>query len=296
MPNSLAGGRRVGSHAPAPTGTITFAVPDLEEPYFAELTGLVVSEAAAHGLSVMIQQTAGIKDREIAVVNGQGIPRTDGLLHVPRSLTVADLTKRVSPGPLVLLGEHIASSPFAHVTIDNRAAAAAATEHLIARGRRRLLLVGPHEAIQSDAANQRYQGYKQQVATHPDLEISAGVVPALAFTQAEGWRCGQEIAAMSSRPDGIVCGNDSIALGLMAALQNAGLRIPEDVAVIGIDGITAGQYSSPSLSSVRPLKKLMVERAIAVLMRQMNASRYSDQPVEQITVEFELIERQSTSV
>jgi hypothetical protein len=78
------------------TGVIVLAVPDLEEPYFAELTALLVRRAEERGLSVIIRQTDSSHAREVDVADGVGMPLNDGLIHIPRALTVADLTRRAS--------------------------------------------------------------------------------------------------------------------------------------------------------------------------------------------------------
>ncbi|HWV50714.1 MAG TPA: substrate-binding domain-containing protein, partial [Microbacterium sp.] len=141
------------------TGIVALAVPDLNEPYFAELTSLFVTRAHERGLSILIQQTAGLHEREVDIANGVGLPPIDGLIHIPRSLTVGDLTRRTAPGPIVLLGEHIQVSPFTHVTVDNKAGTDAATAHLADVGCRRIAFIGRRDAVPSDAADQRFAGY-----------------------------------------------------------------------------------------------------------------------------------------
>lgn len=290
------GVERSGATSPGRgTGTITFAVPDLEEPYFAELTAMLVRRAEARGYSVVIQQTAGAHQREVDIVNGVAGSGTDGLIHVPRSLTVADLTRRRSPAPLVLLGEHIEASPFAHVTIDNRLAAMAATEHLIRRGCRRLAAVGPRTQDISDAANRRHDGFLDALAQNGlDQDEAASIAPVSAFTPAEGLRAMRELLATGATVDGVVASNDSVAMGVLSALHEAGLRVPGDVAVIGMDDIIGARYCVPSLTTVAPDKHEMVERALDVLERQIHAHPAADPPVEQVAIGFEIIERDST--
>ncbi|MGO1488212.1 MAG: LacI family DNA-binding transcriptional regulator [Arachnia sp.] len=274
--------------------TVLFAVPDLNEPYFAELTALVVRRAEDYGLSLVIFQTWGDHEREVNAANGVGVPLTDGLLHIPRSLSVSDLTRRASPGPLVLLGEHIVSSPFAHVTIDNHAAAAAATEHLLMRGCIRPAMIGPREPA-SDASNRRFAGYRsmlQQRGMPFDPALAAGVA---AFTPQEGYAATSRLIDDGVHFDGAVCSNDSVAFGVLAALSAHGISVPGDVRVIGMDGVTMGAFSVPSLSTVEPQKELMVSCALSLLNRQMTTAPSRDLPVEQVTVPFSVLERASTA-
>ena len=277
------------------TGLVALAVPDLEEPYFAELTGLLVRRAEARGLSILIQQTAGVHEREVTVANGVGLPPTDGLIHIPRSLTVADLTRRTSPGPLVLLGEHILSSPFSHVTIDNRAAAMAATLHLVERGCRRLAVVGPRHTTPSDAADRRVAGFRDAVQAQ-GWEVDSDLVgPVGAFTSHEGQRAMRTLLDAHEPPDGVLCSNDSVAFGVMRELHVRGLRVPEDVAVVGIDDVSGAEFATPSLSSVAPDKSAIVDSALMLLERQIAAPPAADVPVEQVVVGFTLRARESTA-
>lgn len=277
------------------TGLIALAVPDLEEPYFAELTALLVRRADARGVSILIQQTEGDHDREVNIANGIGLPPIDGLIHIPRSLTVGDLTRRTSPGPLVLVGEHIEASPFTHITIDNRAAAYDATAHLAAAGCRRIAYIGPRNTHPSDAADRRYTGYQDALATlglDPDGALVAQVD---SFTSGEGLRAMRTLVGLGVSLDGVVCANDSVAFGVLAALHDAGLRVPANVAVIGIDDVRAARTSVPALTSVAPDNDAIVETALSELERQITTPPGVDLPVRHVIVKATIIPRTSTA-
>lgn len=277
------------------TGIVALAVPNLEEPYFAELTALIVRRAGERGLSILIQQTEGDHDREVDIANGVGLPPTDGLIHIPRSLTVGDLTRRTSPGPLVLLGEHIQVSPFTHVTIDNRAAAYAATAHLASAGCSRVAFIGPRDASPSDAADRRFAGYRDAVAALGLADDPALVVQVVSFTSAEGLRAMRELAATGVPFDGVVCSNDSVAFGVLTALHETGLRVPQDVAVIGIDDVRAARYATPPLTSVAPDNEAIVEAALTELERQIATPPGADLPVRHVVVDARIVARASTA-
>ncbi|WP_245958588.1 LacI family DNA-binding transcriptional regulator [Microbacterium bovistercoris] len=277
------------------TGLIALAVPHLEEPYFAELSSRLVRGAEARGLAVLIVQTEGDHAREVDVANGHGLPDIDGLIHIPRSLTVADLTRRTSPGPLVLLGEHIQVSPFTHITIDNREAAHTATAHLIEVGCRRIAFVGRRDARPSDAADRRHAGYLEAlsaagIAIDPVLTAQVD-----SFTAEEGERVVSGLAAAIGDLDGIVCSNDSVALGALAALAALGRRAPQDVAVIGIDDIRAARFSVPALSSVAPDHEQLVDAAFTELERQLSTPLGADLPVRHVVIPSRLVKRASTA-
>ena len=277
------------------TGLIALAVPHLEEPYFAELSSRLVRGAEARGLAVLIVQTEGEHSREIDVANGHGLPDIDGLIHIPRSLTVADLTRRTSPGPLVLLGEHIQVSPFTHITIDNCGAAKTATAHLIEAGCRRIAFVGRRDARPSDAADRRHAGYLEALEAAGIPADPALTAQVDAFTAEEGERVAADMAAAVTDLDGIVCSNDSVALGALAALAARGRRVPQDIAVIGIDDIRAARFSVPALSSVAPDHDQLVDATFTELERQLSAPIGANLPVRHITIPARLVKRASTA-
>lgn len=288
-------GRAVPVTRPARTGLIALAVPQLEEPFFAELSSRLVRGAEERGLAVLIVQTQGDHAREVEVANGTGLPPIDGLIHIPRALTVADLTRRTAPGPLVLLGEHIQVSPFTHVTIDNRAAARTATEHLIQVGCRRIAYVGRRDSRPSDAADRRHAGYVEALGAAGipiDPELTAQVD---AFTPDEGERVAAMVAAQLPDLDGIVCANDSLALGAIAALHALGRRVPDDVAVIGIDDIHAARFAVPALSTMAPDHEMLVDAAFTELERQLVSPPGADLPVRHVTIPARLVRRASTA-
>ncbi len=145
------------------TGIVALAVPNLEEPYFAELTTLLARGAEARGLSILIQQTEGDHQREIDVANGVGLPATDGLIHIPRSLTVGDLTRRTDPGPWCCWAS--TSRRVRSRTCRSTTAAPPIWPPPISPRRvspRRV--PRPRLSRPSDAADQRFTGYRDAVA------------------------------------------------------------------------------------------------------------------------------------
>lgn len=288
-------GRAVPVARATRTGLIALAVPQLEEPYFAELGSRLVRGADERGLAVLIVQTEGDHSREIDVANGVGLPPIDGLIHIPRSLTVADLTRRTSPGPLVLLGEHIQVSPFTHITIDNRIAARTATEHLLSVGSRRIAYIGRRDSRPSDAADRRHVGYVEALEAAGLPAASALTAQVDAFTAEEGERVGAEMVRALPDLDGVVCSNDSVALGVLAALHAAGRRAPDDVAVIGIDDIRASRFAVPALSTIAPDHDRLVDAAFTELERQLTSPPGADLPVRHVTIPAALVRRASTA-
>ncbi|WP_053846531.1 LacI family DNA-binding transcriptional regulator [Streptomyces sp. NRRL B-24085] len=248
------------------TGMLALVVPELDVPYFAELAREVITAARAHGYVVMLDQTDGDGDRERELL-GRDSRATmfDGLLLSPLSISADELRERANRVPVVLLGEHIFNGDFHHVAIDNVAAAREATNHLVALGRRRIAAIGDQPYSTGETAQLRTIGYRQALERAGLPVDESLVVPTPRFHRHLGARAMEQLLALPEPPDAVFCYNDLLAIGAMHAVARAGLRVPEDVAVIGVDGIQEGEYSSPTLTTIAPDKAHIAGLAVRTL-------------------------------
>ncbi|WP_406440372.1 LacI family transcriptional regulator [Streptomyces sp. NBC_01613] len=249
------------------TGMLAFVVPELDVPYFAELAREVITAARAHGYVVMLDQTDGDRERERELLSRESrATMFDGLLLSPLSISEDELRGRTNRVPVVLLGEHIFNGHFHHVAIDNVAAAREATEHLIALGRRRIAAIGDQPYSTGETAQLRTIGYRQAL-TAAGLPLDESlVVPTPRFHRHLGAEAMNHLLALPEPPDAVFCYNDLLAIGAMHALTRAGVRVPEDIAVVGVDGIQEGEYSSPTLTTIAPDKARIAHTAVSTLV------------------------------
>jgi len=279
------------------SGMIAVALPELTQPYFAEIASELVRAAKARHLTVLLNQTDGLAESERAISDGIDMPLMDGLVMSPLALSADDLRHRLDASPLVLLGEHVGEgSRFPHVAIDNRAAARAATAHLIEAGCRRVGAIGakatPDDAPPAETAELRLEGYRDGLAA-AGLPWRQELVAAVAdFHRADGAAAMNRLLDLPEPPDAVFCFNDLLALGALRTLRDRGLTSPDDVAVIGIDDIEEGRFSTPSLSTVAPDKRGIAETAIDLLLGLRGKS--DDAPVTAIAG-HRLVARESTN-
>lgn len=271
-------------------GLIAVAVPEIDVPYFAELVRHVVPAARERGYTVLIDQTEGDPEAERFVLRGMNPGMVDGILFSPLNLGRTEFETLRDGTPMVLLGELITGDGVDHVGIDNVAASAAATRHLVEQGRTRIAALGHQD--REGTAPLRTNGYRQALAAaglpyDPSLLISTD-----AFHRADGAKAMRELLESGSRPDAIFCYNDLVALGAMRVLRDHGLRIPEDVAVVGFDDIDDGRYSSPSLSTIAPDKAAIAAAALDLLQDRI---RDAAGPARQVVVDFTLEIRESSA-
>ncbi|MGN6242129.1 MAG: LacI family DNA-binding transcriptional regulator [Motilibacteraceae bacterium] len=252
------------------TGIIALAVPDLTVPYFAELAGHVLRSAERRGLTLLIEQTMGSRDRELMLAHGPRSNSIDGLLLSPLTVDGDELAAGPDSVPLVLLGERVHDPRFDHIAIDNVAAAETATRHLLDSGRRRIAAIGAASATESSMADLRLEGYKRALKTAGVRLDKKLVVPTAWFHRSDGYIATQRILESGAAPDALFCFNDLLAHGALRALSEAGLRCPEDVAVVGIDDIEENRYTVPSLTSIAPDKAEIADRALELLVRRID--------------------------
>ena len=276
------------------TGVIGLALPELSLSYFAELADSVMVAAERRGLTVLIEQTGGDRERELEVLTSSRRQLTDGLLFSALGLGQDDAPLLDVPYPVVLLGERIFDGPTDHVTMRNVEAARAATEYLLQRGHRRIAIVGAHEGEVIGSAGLRLAGYREALE-------SAGIRfdPALVgytdlWHRSNGARSMRALLDSGVSFDAVFAFNDTLALGAMRVMQEAGIRVPDDVAVIGFDNLDETQYSLPSLTTVDPGREEIAETAVQVLIERIDA-KGSALPPREFFADFSIVERESTA-
>lgn len=287
-PNPVARTLRTGR-----TGVLALVVPEIAVPYFAELARDVIDAAADIGYRVMIDQTGHDHERERRLLTGAD--RTmlfDGVLFTP--LVTRDELAEMQAGatmPLVLLGEHEFDGRFDHVAIDNFRAAQDATTHLVAQGRTRIAAIGTQPAEHYTTPQQRTAGYERALRDAGLEPLPALLQPAAHYSRADGYRATRALLD-GDRPDAIFCYSDLLAMGAIRAVFDAGLSVPHDVAIIGIDDIEEGRYARPSLSTVSLDTPFIAREAVARI-----AARIDDPevPAVEVTAPHAIVVRESTA-
>lgn len=291
-PNLSARGLRSGR-----TGVIGLAVPSLRENYFAELADAVIRAAEKRGLGVMVEQTSGQRDAELQAVASSRPRFLDGLLFSPVSLGQEDAAALAVDGPLVLLGERIFGGPTDHVTMHNMSSAQAAVEHLLSIGRSRIALVGAdlHGGDEPSSANLRLKGYVRALE-QAGIDLDPTLVRP---TEMSRWNRAGGAAAIHLMVregvafDAVFALSDTLGLGVLRALREEGLSVPDDVAVIGFDNIDESRYSVPSMTTVDPGRDEIAAIAVDRLIERIN-EKGERRPPETFKPAFRIVAREST--
>jgi DNA-binding LacI/PurR family transcriptional regulator len=244
--------------------TVSLVVPEIGSPYFAELASLLVRVAEERGWTVHIDQTDGAADRERRMVAGPGGQTVDGVICSPWAVAPEELS-RLAAGPLVLLGERAAVGRLDHVAIDNVAASRLATEHLVGQGRRRIAAIGAQPHLHNDTARLRLQGHLAALADAGVATREEWVRPVQSLHRPDGAEAMVRLLDGGHLVDAVFCFTDELALGAMRTLAERGVRVPDDVAVVGFDDIEDGRYSVPSLTTIAPDKEEISRLAVDCL-------------------------------
>ena len=272
--------------------SIGIVVPDSANPFFAAVARGAEHRADEAGMTLLLgnaDESAEREDRYLEVFREQ---RVNGVLITPASDDVARLTRvRDAGSPVILVDREIEQSGLASVSVDDVEGGRLAATHLLDSGRRRLLFLGGPLAIPQVA--QRLEGARLAVEAVADAALEVVEMPAL--TVLNGRAAGLSLVERppGERPDAILAANDLLAVGAIQALGiMSGVRIPEDIALIGYDDIDFAAATVVPLSSIRQPAELIGYTAVDLLLKEL------DEPdgVHERNVRFqpELVVREST--
>ncbi|OUE25047.1 HTH-type transcriptional regulator DegA [Clavibacter michiganensis] len=272
---------------------IALVIPELDSAYLAPLAQDVIDAADELGLSVLVETTAGRRDREIGALSGLHRQVLDGVIYEPLALHQEDADLIDLNVPLVMIGQRFLEGLADQVLIADRDAAHAAVAHLVETGRRRIALLGVRDADEPSGSALRQRGAEDALAAagiplDPRLQVDPGP-----------WRREAGAAAMARllddgvELDAVFGFNDSLALGAQWALQERGLRVPEDVAVAGLDDTEDSRFAQPPLTTVSPGRRAIARRAVAMLAERIERGTDAG-PFRSETMGFELLVRGST--
>lgn len=276
------------------TGIIILAVPDLTMPYFADLSDAVIAAAQKRGLYVLVEPTASNRNREREALHGMRKNMADGIIYCPLELNRKEIELLDVGIPVTVLSEPFGDRHFDHVMIQNREASLTATEYLLSRGCRRIAAIGLYGGQRQGPSVERLAGYR-------DALKQAGIpIDERLEVRTDSWHRSDGVAAVrklldqSVEIDGVVAFTDQLAEGAMFALQMAGKKVPDDVAVIGFDNNDESQYLMPPLTTIDPGIDKIAAQAVDILHSRIYGDENEKEKGQIVKkAPFELIVRQS---
>ncbi|MEV0708168.1 LacI family DNA-binding transcriptional regulator [Nocardia aurea] len=245
---------------------VGLVVLDIGNPFFSDIARAAEQRAADNNLVVLLGSTDDDADRERAYLETFDEQRVFGLMISPSGEDLDRLQALRSRGvPIVLVDRDGTGSPFSSVAVDDIAGGRMAVEHLCSTGRRRIAFVGGPLSLRQVA--DRLAGARAAVEDHPGATLT--LIDTAAPTVLAGREAGQQLAAgAADLPEAVFCANDLLAIGLLQALTSRGVRVPDEVALIGYDDIDFAESATVPLSSIRQPTTLIGSSAMDLLIAE----------------------------
>lgn len=272
------------------TQTVGLVVPQLSNEYWALMSEVIQNQLWMKGYTTLICSTDNEVEKEHAYLKMYIERRVDGIIycassqHLTGNQEQVEMLKR-SGIPLVTLDPNVTG--VSCVVGDHLLGARSAVEHLIQLGHRRIAYIGgPAVSIE------REFGYRKTLMMHGLNANDALIRIVNGQSPADGYRALQELIASGQRFDAVFCGNDMLAFGAIKAMEEAKIRVPEDVAVVGYDDIHSASLFKPALTTVRQPISDIGKELIGLLFQSMETGEKLTP--RKIVVPTELVVRESS--
>ena len=280
--------RRGFAPGAAATVSIGFVCDEIStDPWTAIGLDGVREKAWERGLTVMVMTTRGDADMESAALAQLTAQPLVGFIYATINTRLVDAPAALLRAPAVLLNCHVANGALPSVVPGEVAGGHAATDVLIRAGHRRIGYINGEASM--EASRHRLRGYRQALAT-ADLPFDPDLVREGNWQPISGYEAARELMNLKSPPTAIFCANDLMAVGCYEALHELGLKIPDDVAVMGYDDREIAQHLHPPLTTVLLPHFEMGSIAAEILL---DAASGSASRPRQIKVECPIVRRGS---
>jgi len=273
------------------TQTLGLVLPDLHGEFFSELMRGIDGVARAHRRHLLVSSYHGDPEQQGAALQAMR-GRVDGLLVMsPGTAAPGFLVDNLPALPTVLINTPMPDGQYPVFGIDDHAGAMAMTRHLLDLGHRRIAFIaGPDH---NHDARGRLRGFRDAMAA-AGMDAEGRVLPG-GFDEASGHRAGLALLQDGPLPDAVFAANDMMALGCLYAFNQAGVKVPAQVALAGFDDIPLARFVHPSLTTMRISIADLGERATSHLLQLIDDGAAMP-PVPAATLVPTLVTRDSTAV
>ncbi|MFZ4834723.1 DNA-binding transcriptional regulator CytR [Rouxiella sp. Mn2063] len=250
--------------------TILVVVPDICDPFFAEVIQGIERTAAQHGYLVLLGDCAQQNQQEKTFINLIITKQIDGMLLLGSDLPFdASKEEQHNLPPMVMANEFAPELELPTVHIDNLTAAFEAVNYLLRLGHKHIACITGPENM--PLCQYRLQGYIQALR-RSGINVDSHAIIRGDFDFESGAQALDQLMNLSTPPTAIFCHNDIMAIGAMYQAKKIGLRIPQDLSIVGFDDIKISQYYDPPLTTVAQPRFQIGEQAMLLLLEQLNGN------------------------
>jgi LacI family transcriptional regulator len=268
---------------------LALVISDITNPFFTAIVRGVEDVALLAGYSVVLANADEDVDKESRYLEVAAAEQMAGVLLTPASSKLTNIDVLLERNiPVVTIDRRLADSPVDSVTVNNRQAVVAATGHLISQGCQRVGFVAGPVAITTGAG--RLAGYRAalRAAGRPE---DAELIAYADFRTEGGYAATRQLLHSRRPPDGLVISNNLMTVGGMQAIAEAGLRVPDDIAVVGFDDANWATALRPPLTVVTQPTYDIGRIAAELLLRRIGGESF---PPKRVVLRAELVERGSS--
>ena len=244
--------------------TIGLVIPDVATPFFATLVAAVEAEADRRGLGLTLHATLNRRERELSYLQAVRRNQVDGLIFVTNHPDDGTLAAAINDsGQVVILDEDVAGTSVPKLFCDNDQGGYLAGRHLAEAGHRRVLFIGGGDSMLS--GTRRFAGFKRAMMEiwGKDAQIERYEGEYLAEF---GRAAAQRMLAAELKVTAVFATSDEITIGVLEVLNAAGIRVPQDLSLVGFDDVSPLHLFAPAVTAVRQPVRALGIRALALLL------------------------------
>lgn len=253
------------------TEKIIFAIPDICNPFYFDMINGANSVLEQYGYFMVLFYTKHSLKEELKVIQNLKEKYADGMIMVSFNFCEENIEAiNLADSPVVLTNKYESingKDNFDYVYVDTYLGIKMAAEHLIKQGHQRIAYVGGN--MKEQTGNERFMGFRDAIL-NAGIKYDDKYIFESDYTESGGYLCGKKILNLEQRPTAVVASNDLMAIGVMHSCDEAQVKMPDQMAIVGMDNTDTATRVTPKLTSVAMMQEEIGRNAAQILMNKLN--------------------------
>lgn len=252
------------------TKKVIVLIPSISNQFYSKIITRIETTARNYGYKIMVCMSHSDKETELEYIEMLTTKVVDGMIFLSSKLDAKEMSAIAQKYPVVQCCEYIEGSQTDIVSIDNEKAAFDAVSILLEQGHSSIAFFGAKEKYNSGIL--REKGYHRALQEH-GIKIDEKYLFFDGYSYPSGERMAMELLSLSKRPSAVFCVSDSIAIGCIKKLIDCGIKVPEEISVMGFDDTSIAKMYNPAISTVAQPQVEIGEMAMELLIKNMTENR-----------------------